>query len=106
MIFIPISAKLNINISKNDSNLVNYCLFDIIKNIKIHRRESQNNKTDIDNTLNCKLYFHIIPSLISIGFKCILHALDKLFTVEFINIENGNYNFVTKKKFKRNVHSM
>ena len=99
MIFIPTSAKLDINISKNDSNLVNYCLFDMIKNINIHRRESKTIKP-IDNTLNCKLYFHNIPSLISIGFKCILHALDKLFTVEFINIKNGNHNFVTKKNSK------
>ena len=57
IIFIPISAKLDINISKNDSNLVNYCLFDIIKNININRRESKTIKP-IDNTLNCKLYFH------------------------------------------------
>ena len=99
IIFIPISAKLDINISKNDSNLVNYCLFDIIKNININRRESKTIKP-IDNTLNCKLYFHNIPSLISIGFKCVLHALDKSFTVEFINIENGNHNFVTQKNSK------
>ena len=98
-IFIPISAKLDINISKNDSTLVNYCLFDIIKNIKIHRRESKTIKA-MGGTLKCKLYFHNIPSIIAIGFKCILHSLDKLFTVEFINIENGNYNFVTKKKSK------
>ena len=97
--YIPISAKLNINISKNDSTLVNYCLFDIIKNMNIHRRESKTIKP-INNTLNCKLYFHNIPSLISIGFKCILHALDKAFIVEFTNIENGNYNFVTKKNSK------
>ena len=99
MIFIPISAKLNINISKNDSNIVNYSLFDVIKNIKVHRRESKSIKP-INNTLNSKLYFHKIPNLITLGYKCILCSLNKSFEVEFINIENEDYNFVTKKNSK------
>ena len=94
--YVPISAKMNINISKNDSNHVNHCLFDIFKNVKLHKRESKTIKP-INNILNCKLFFHNIPPLISIGFKCILHALDKVFIVEFITIENENQNFVTPK---------
>ena len=99
MIFIPISPKLNLNISKNDSNLVNYCLFDIFKNIKIHKRKSISIKP-IDNIVNAKLFFHKIPKLITIGYKCILHSLDKAYHVEFIKIENDVNNFITKNNSK------
>ena len=99
IIYIPISAKLNLNISKNDSNIVDHCLFDILKNIKIHRRESKTFKTT-DNKVKCKLFFHNITSVISSGFKCILHSLDKVYDVEFINIQNDDKNFVTKKNSK------
>ena len=99
IIFIPISAKLNINISKNDSNHFNQCLFDIFKNIEIHKRRSTIIKP-FDNTVNCKLFFHKIPRLITIGFKCILHSLDKVYNVEFIKIENDENNFITKNNSK------
>ena len=99
MAFIPISAKLNINISKNDSNLVNYCLFDIFKNIKINKRESRSIKP-IDNIVNAKLFFHKIPKIITIGHKCILHSLDKVYHVEFIKIENDAKCYITKLNSK------
>lgn len=92
--FIPTSAKLNINISKNDSNIVNYCLFDLLKSIKIHRIERKSFKT-INNTLNCKVYFHKIPNLITTGYKCLLFSLNKSYDIEFINIENEKNNFIT-----------
>lgn len=99
MVFIPISAKLNINISKNDSNLVNYCLFDIFKNIKIYKRKSSTIKP-IDNIVNVKLFFHKIPKIITIGYKCILHSLDKVYHVEFINIKNDEKCYITKLNSK------
>ena len=99
MIFIPISAKLNLNISKNDSNLVNYCLFDIFKNIEIHKRKSRSIKP-IDNIVNAKLFFHKIPKIITIGFKCILHSLDKVYHIEFINIQNDKDRYITKLNSK------
>ena len=93
---IPISAKLNINIDKNDSVNSNQCLFDIIKSIKIHRRESRTIKP-IDNQIKCKLFFHKIPKLVTIGFNCILHSQDKIFNVKFIEINNETH-FISKKK--------
>ena len=99
MVFIPISAKLNINISKNDSNLVNYCLFDIFKNIKIYKRKASTIKP-IDNIVNVKLFFHKIPKIITIGYKCILHSLDKVYHVEFISIKNDEKCYITKLNSK------
>ena len=92
---LPISAKLNFNIHKNDSVNSNHSLFDILKSIKVHRRESRTIKP-LDNKINCKLFFHKISQLISIGFNCILHSQDKIFNAEFIEINNKSH-FITEK---------
>ena len=96
IIFIPISAKCNLNISKNDSNIVNYSLFDVIKNIKIHRRETTSIKP-LNNISNIKLSFYNITNLVTTGYKCILCSVNKTYDIEFIDVNNGNYNFITKK---------
>lgn len=64
LIFCPASAKLNLNIIKNDSKLINQSLLDIIENIKIPKRETQCIKP-IENTVKAKLIFHKIPKVIT-----------------------------------------
>lgn len=86
---------MNINIQTNDSVNSNKCLFDILKDINVHRRESRTIKP-IGNQINCKLHFHKIPNLVSIGYNCILHSQDKILNTEFIEINNG-CNFITNK---------
>ena len=102
VIYCPISAKLNLNILKNDSNLVKYSLLDIIENMKIPTRETILIKP-INNTIRCKLFFHKPPKIITIGYQCLLHSLNNTYQVEFTDIKNGNINFITpvnsKNKF-------
>ena len=92
---LPISAKLNLNISKNDSSKCDKCLFDILKSIKMHRRESRIIKI-IDNCIKCKLFFHEIPKIVTIGYNSILHSGNKIFNVEFTKI-NNKLQMITKK---------
>ena len=96
---IPLSSKLNINIEKNDSINCDQCLFDILKSINIHRRESRTIKP-IDNQIKCKLFFHKIPKIVCIGYKCILHSQDKIFNVEFIEINNNTHIITPQNKKK------
>ena len=104
MIFCPVSAKLDLNVTKNDSNLVDYSLLDIIKNIKIPKRITQHIKP-INGVANAKLIFHKIPKLISKGFSCVLYSLDKSYTVEFDDIKNDNFNFITIFNSKNKIIS-
>ena len=97
--FIPVSAKLNLNISKPDSNIVNYCLFDVLKNIKINRRDTLFIKP-LNNKIHIKLFFYNIVNIITSGHKCILCSLDKIYDIEFIDVQNGNLNFITKTNAK------
>ena len=102
LIFCPVSAKLNLNIIKNDSKLINYSLLDIIENIKIPKRETQCIKP-IENTVKAKLIFHKIPKVITKGFICVMHSLDKTYSVEFDCIKNGNSNFITTSNMKDKI---
>ena len=97
--FCPASAKLNINISKNDSHLVNYSLLDIIENLKIPKRETRCIKP-IENLVKAKLFFHNIPKIISPGFKCVLNSFDKTYNIELNSIKNDDLNYVTTSNSK------
>ena len=99
VIFCPVSAKLNINIIKNDSNLVKYSLLDVIVNAKTPKRETKYIKT-IENKLKAKLIFHKIPKVITKGFTCRIHSLDKTHTVEFDSIQNDDLTFITASNSK------
>ena len=94
IIHIPVSAKLNLNIIKNDSNLVKYSLLDIIGSINSSKRDTTFLKP-FENTVKARLIFHKIQSIISVGYTCLLHSLDKTYDVEFISIKNDDINFVT-----------
>ena len=92
---VPTSAKLNINIKTNDSVNCNQSLFEVLEKLNVFRRESRTVKV-INNEINCKLFFHTVNHLISTGFNCILHAYNKIFNIEFINI-NNKCGFISKK---------
>ena len=102
LIFCPVSAKLNLNIIKNDSKLINHSLLDIIENMKIPKRETQCIKP-IENTVKAKLIFHKIPKVITKGFICVMHSLDKTYSIEFDCIKNGNSNFITTSNMKDKI---
>ena len=92
---LPLSAKLNLNIERNDSTNCDKCLFDILKSINIHRRESRIIKP-IDNKIKCKLFFYKVDQLVSVGYIGILHSGDKIFTAEFTRI-NNKLGVITKR---------
>ena len=102
--FIPLSSKLDINISKPNSLIVNYCLFDIFKNLKNNIKENKTIKP-INNILNIKVYFHDFPNILTIGYKCILYSLNKSYNVVFIDIKNDNKSFITKQNSKNKLIS-
>ena len=102
--FIPISAIDNINISINNTSIVNYCLFDLFKTLKNNIKEYKTIKT-INNLLNTKLYFYDIPNILTIGFQCILFSLNKSYNVIFIDIKNDDKNFITKQNSKNKLIS-
>ena len=99
IIFCPVSAKLSQNIKNHDSKFVDNSLLDIIDNLKIPKRDTNCIKP-FENKVKAKLIFHKIPKIISPGFKCLLHSLDKTYNVEFDTIKNDDLNFVTSKNSK------
>ena len=102
-IFRPVSAKLSQNIKEKYNNtLADNSLLDIIDNLKIPQRTSNRIKP-FDNKVKAKLIFHNISKLISPGFKCCLHSLDKVYNTEFHTIKNKNRNFVTPNNPKGRV---
>ena len=78
IIFCPVSAKLSKNIKNHDSELVDNSLLDIIDNLKIPRRDTTFLKP-IENKVKARLIFHDIPKIISPGFTCLIHSLDKTY---------------------------
>ena len=99
MIFCAVSAKLSQNIKKHDSELVDNSLLDIIDNLKIPKRDTKCIKP-FENKIKAKLIFHNIQNIISPGFTCLLHSLDKTYNVEFNSIKNDDINFVTASNSK------
>ena len=99
IIFCPISAKSSQNIKNHDSKFVDNSLLDIIDNLKIPKRDTNCIKP-FENKVKAKLIFHKIPNIISPGFKCLLHSLDKTYNVEFDTIKNDDLNFITAKNSK------
>ena len=99
IIFTPVSATLSKNIKNHDYKFVDNSLLDIIDNLKIPKRDTNCIKP-FENKVKAKLIFHKIPKIISPGFKCLLHSLDKTYNVEFDTIKNDDQNFVTSKNTK------
>ena len=94
IIFCPVSAKLSQNIKNHDSKFVDNSLLNIIYNLKIPKRDTNCIKP-FENKVKAKLIFHKIPKIISPGFICSLHSLDKTYDVELIHINNDDVNFIT-----------
>ena len=99
IIFCPVSATLSKNIKNHDSELVDNSLLDIIDNLKIPRRDTTFLKP-IENKVKARLIFHDIPKIISPGFTCLIHSLDKTYNAEFNSIKNDDINFVTASNSK------
>ena len=103
IIFCPLSAKLSQNIKqKHNNTLAEYSLLDIIDSIKISPRTTNWIKP-FDNKVKAQLIFDNISKLISPGFKCKIHSLDKVYDTEFYTIKNKNLNFVTPNNPKGRV---
>lgn len=86
--FVPISAINGTNVDKLLDTIIS-----IPFEIPIHKEIALSE----DKCINTKFMFDDIPNLITSGFKCICHSKDSYFNVEFIEIKNDKFNFVTHK---------
>jgi small GTP-binding protein len=93
--FCPISAYTGDNIIEQKNN--NKSLFDIINTIK--RDEINNKYFNLKNktTIKTKFIFDNIDKLITSGFNAIIHSKDRYYPIQFKNIKNDKFNFVTSK---------
>ena len=77
IIFCPVSATLSKNIKNHDYKSVDNSLLDVIDSLKIPKRDTIFLKP-FENKVKARLIFHKIPKIISQGFTCSLHSLDKI----------------------------
>lgn len=97
---LPISAFHGQNIfNKYDNILTEFSLIEALNNINIVPNNNNIIKP-INYIINARVIFHQISNIITVGYICKLHALNKVFDAEIIEIQNGNYNFVTENNSK------
>lgn len=93
--FVPISAYQGINITPDDAKLDYPNLLDTLTTIPYI--PVKYNLINIEKTIiEAKFMFENIPTLITSGFKAMLHTKDRMHEVEIIEVNNGKFRFITE----------
>lgn len=107
VVFLPISAYLGINIDSTGNkpaSIKDYPnLFDTLTTIPYAPVKYNLINVKGKKTIEAKFMFENIPTLITSGFRAMLHTKDKIHEIEIIEVTNGKFNFVTENN---NTHKL
>ena len=102
VIHVPISALFGHLFVRYKNKIATMTLIEAMNNISIPQCKTKMIKA-IDNKVHGRFIIYHVDNILSPGFKCVLHANNKIHNAEIVNIKNGKLNFVTLKNAKEKL---
>lgn len=102
-VYVPISAEKVLNIfDKHDEKIVTDSLINTIDKLRTSHRTIKKIQP-VNHIIYARVIFNDITSVITIGFKCMMHSLDNILDVSIIDIKNHGCKYITYKNSRKKI---